>query len=356
MINFKKFKAMKKLAFLLSLGLFLTVSCEKREIESPVSDVSFTPCKQNDEGKNELSGRVNVEFTDRGVQITHYNFEVTCDFTTVNVTHTFRNGVLNITQQGSPNQANCICYTDVSYTISGISKNEVNVIFINGVQVYCHNDNKEGYVTFGANYHVINCLSTVTIFLDRENIGTLQRPVNAISECGEAGTLTKKIPIGEHTYRVEIQGNCEKNITGTFVVSENECEKIFIDYFQIFNTNCDKDVIISKTEYDRIPTQRVSIIDMKIVDDCLKIKFSSSGCDGSSWIVELIDSEHIAYSITTIYPPDPPQRTLKLSLENNEDCAVFITKEISFNIKDLQVQNYNRVYLNIWDKTILYEY
>ena len=53
------------------------------------------------------------------------------------------NRFLNITQQASPNEAKCRCYTDVSYTITGISKTEVNVIFINGKQVYCYNDNKE---------------------------------------------------------------------------------------------------------------------------------------------------------------------------------------------------------------------
>ena len=80
---------------------------------------------------NEFSDKVDVEFTGKGVQITYYKFEVTCDFTTVNVTHTFVNGVLNIIQQGD-GDARCICYTDVSYTISGISKNQVNVIFIAG--------------------------------------------------------------------------------------------------------------------------------------------------------------------------------------------------------------------------------
>ena len=130
---------MKKAAILLCLGVFLAVSCEKIEQEPQISDVSFTPCKQVILKSNNLSDTVEVEFTSNGVQITHYNFAVTCDFTTVNVTHTFVNGVLNITQQGSPNQANCICYTDVSYTINGILQNEINVIFINDVQVYCHN-------------------------------------------------------------------------------------------------------------------------------------------------------------------------------------------------------------------------
>ena len=132
---------MKRIAILLGVGVFLAVSCEKSEQESQVSNVSFTPCQQSKLRSSGLSDKVDVAFTDKGVQITHYDFEVPCDFTTVNVTHTFVNGVLNITQQGTPNLADCICHTDVSYTINGISKNEVNVIFINGTQVYCYNEN-----------------------------------------------------------------------------------------------------------------------------------------------------------------------------------------------------------------------
>ena len=131
---------MKRAVILLSLVVFLAVSCEKSEQEPQISNVSFTPCKQEVLKSSGLPDNVNVEFTNEGVNITHYNFEVPCDFTTVNVTHTFVNGILRITQQGYPNQANCICHSDVSYTIEGISQNEVNVIFINGEQVYCHND------------------------------------------------------------------------------------------------------------------------------------------------------------------------------------------------------------------------
>jgi len=135
---------MKRVAILLSLVMFFTVSCEKNELETQqVPNVSSTPCKQEILKSSELSDNVDVEFTNKGVQITHSDFEVSCDFTTVNVTHTFVNGVLNITQQGFPNQVDCICYTDVSYTIDEISQNEVNVIFINGVQVYCYNGNDD---------------------------------------------------------------------------------------------------------------------------------------------------------------------------------------------------------------------
>jgi len=73
---------MKRVAVLLSLGVFLTVSCAKREQETQVSSVNFTPCQQTKATKSGLSDNVDVEFTSQGVQITYYNFAVTCDFTT----------------------------------------------------------------------------------------------------------------------------------------------------------------------------------------------------------------------------------------------------------------------------------
>ncbi len=129
--------------------LFAINGCNKSDIPSKIS---FTPCQ---ESKQENGDKVDVKFTNKGVKIIYYNFAVTCDFDTVNVTHNFANGVLNITQQGSPNQANCICYTDVSYTINGISQDEVNIIFINGMQVYGHNDNDavtQNFYVFSANF------------------------------------------------------------------------------------------------------------------------------------------------------------------------------------------------------------
>ena len=252
---------MKRIAVLLSLGVFLTVSCAKREQVSQVSSVNFTPCQQTQTTKSGLSDNVDVEFTNQGIQITHYNFAVTCDFTTVDVTHTFVNGVLDITQQSSPNQANCICYTDVSYTIEGISQNEVNVIFINGEQVYCHNENNQSH--------------------------------------------------------------------------------------------CDQDVIICQSEYESAPNDLFEITNMEITENCLKIKFWASGCDGSTWVVKLIGFGNYDKS-------NPPQTTLRLSLEDNEDCRAIIEKEISFNLEPLveyfRHHGTNKLYLNISGEGILYEY
>ncbi|MDR0371394.1 MAG: hypothetical protein LBH80_06035 [Prevotellaceae bacterium] len=54
-------------------------------------------------------------------------------------------------------------------------------------------------------------------------------------------------------------------------------------------TNCDWDVIISQTEYNRAPNHPVTILDMNIENNCLKIRFGASGCSGDNWTVKLID-------------------------------------------------------------------
>jgi hypothetical protein len=203
-------------------------------------------------------------------------------------------------------------------------------------------EKKEGVVTFGANFHIINCQTTVNIFLDGESIGTLQNPVTMINDCGEAGNLTKTILVGAHTYKVEIRSTSgedfTKDIIGTFTVSENECKKIFIDYRQIFDIDCDQKVIISEKEMENAPSDPVTIIDLEIVDDCLKIKFSASGCNGDTWIARLITDGWI---INTM----PATRDLRLSLDNNEPCDALITKEISFDIKNLQIEGENEIKL-----------
>jgi hypothetical protein len=214
---------------------------------------------------------------------------------------------------------------------------------------------RKGFVTFGANYHIINCISTVTISVDGKIIGDLKNPTDTISDCGEKENITEGVSIGEHTYNINIRSEsgtgCTENIAGRFTISENECEKIFIDYLEIFNnqSDCDKDVLISPEEYENAPNYDFSMINMVIIGDCLKIKFGASGCDGNSWIVKLIDSGNVAESY-------PSQRTLRLSLENKEICAAYIGKEISFNIKDLQIEGNDKVVLNISGEELIYEY
>lgn len=114
--------------------------------------------------------------------------------------------------------------------------------------------------------------------------------------------------------------------------------------------SCDSPTIINKNQYATAPSDPLAINSLEINDNCLKINFSSSGCSGETWEVKLIDSEEIMES-------NPPQRNLRLSLKNQEVCLAIVTKELTFDISNLQVGG-NRVQLNITnsEETILYEY
>lgn len=114
--------------------------------------------------------------------------------------------------------------------------------------------------------------------------------------------------------------------------------------------NCDFETVISADQFVNAPADQLTINSLEINDNCLKINFSSGGCNGDTWELKLIDSEDILESL-------PPQRNLRLSLKNGEECEAYITKELTFDISNLQV-NENQVQLNITnsDKNILYEY
>ena len=358
---------MKKVVVLF-LGAILMVSCTKSDQEPQVSNVSSTPCQQTKAATNELQDKVDVAFTSEGVKITYNNFEVTCDFEKVDVTHSFVNGVLRITQQGTPNEARCICYTDVSYTIKGILQNEVNVIFINGKQVYCHNGTipqpniKDGaYIgTFTVTYASAKRSGTTTVVLKNGRFTCSGNPDKI--PAGGSGDFTTKndtiIFIDENNWTADFDWNLILN--GRYLYKYDGKKLKFSAYkndvgfyeydLELADTGgCDKNVIISASEYENAPDQ-VSIIGMKIEGNCLKIKFGASGCDGNTWIVKLIDG---GITDAAVYPK---QRILKLSLENNEICDAVITKEISFNIEDLQIPGANKVLLDISGNQIIYEY
>lgn len=115
-------------------------------------------------------------------------------------------------------------------------------------------------------------------------------------------------------------------------------------------TVCDSEVIISASDYENAPADELKINSIEIDNDCLIINFSSSGCNGDSWEVLLIDSDIILESF-------PPQRHLRLSLKNEELCAAYITKQNTFAIADLRVSgNSIMLHLTNSEQSLLYEY
>lgn len=117
-----------------------------------------------------------------------------------------------------------------------------------------------------------------------------------------------------------------------------------------FKHICDQPTIISAEIYESAPTDAVTIHKLEIEGHCLKINFGASGCSGDSWVVKLVDSEAIMESY-------PPRRNLIFSLKNEELCQAYFTREMTFDLKDLQVDG-NKVILQITNTgdEMLYEY
>lgn len=114
-----------------------------------------------------------------------------------------------------------------------------------------------------------------------------------------------------------------------FLLLATTCEKTIVE--PLCTGDCDQAVIVDPEAYKTAPRDNLVINSMEIIDDCLHINFSSGGCDGSRWEVQLIDAGEIMESY-------PPRRNVILSLKNDEECDAWITKDISFYIKDLRVE------------------
>ena len=112
----------------------------------------------------------------------------------------------------------------------------------------------------------------------------------------------------------------------------------------------EKSIIISNDAFDTYPNDPLIISAVSISGDYLQIGFYSSGCDGKSWIIELVGSADILYS-------DPPQRQIRLSLKNNEICQAVFGKTMTFNLKPSRISS-GEIILNLtgWNSPIRYKY
>lgn len=123
------------------------------------------------------------------------------------------------------------------------------------------------------------------------------------------------------------------------------CEKMSMTIAE-----CDEPVIVSEDQFKNAPSDNMIISKAVLQGDCLRIRFGAGGCNGKSWQTKLVASEKVYYS-------NPPQVDLRLSLEDNEDCEAFITREISFDVSKLRSSG-GAVLLNVLnaDTTLMYEY
>jgi len=116
-------------------------------------------------------------------------------------------------------------------------------------------------------------------------------------------------------------------------------------------TDCDFNSEISADDFNNASSEGLTINEINIQDDCLKINFWAGGCDGETWEMHLIDSSAILESF-------PVQRNSKIDFVNDELCEKAILREYTFDISNLQIENNERIILNIIDNesSINYDY
>ncbi len=102
---------------------------------------------------------------------------------------------------------------------------------------------------------------------------------------------------------------------------------------------CEQRAIVDQELYENETSFFLLIEELEIIDDCLRVKYSSSGCTAESWNLRLIGSQYVAYSY-------PPQRNIRFVLENNELCEAHFTREMTFDISPFR-SNDEAMLLNV---------
>ncbi len=127
------------------------------------------------------------------------------------------------------------------------------------------------------------------------------------------------------------------------------CTKKETDPIEPIISSCEQNTTISVELYQS-ESDSVNIDSLMIDGNCLNIYYGASGCDGNSWEVQLYDSGNILES-------SPPQRNIRLVMNNPEICEAYFTKETSFDISNLQVEG-SQLLLNLSDTDlqVLYDY
>lgn len=117
----------------------------------------------------------------------------------------------------------------------------------------------------------------------------------------------------------------------------SSCTDCDDDFVAVSNCTTTGNTIISAGQFQSITTD-VFIEDLQIVGDCLTIVIGGSGCDASTWELNIIDEDN---PIGT----NPSQRNVALEFINNEACLAVFTREFVFDLASLQTTG-NQVSLN----------
>ena len=111
---------------------------------------------------------------------------------------------------------------------------------------------------------------------------------------------------------------------------------------------CGDFVIENQSMYNATDTSNYTITDVNVLNNCITVRLTSSGCDGNSWTASLIDSEQETLSI-------PPERFLRLELTNNEACQAVFERSYTFDIGMIRPAGSGTLVVNLegWNAPIV---
>ncbi|WP_163377983.1 hypothetical protein [Cyclobacterium sp. SYSU L10401] len=109
--------------------------------------------------------------------------------------------------------------------------------------------------------------------------------------------------------------------------------------------------VVPEAAYNGVITSNYNVTNIELNGDCLEVTIGSSGCDPESWEMGL-------FGVDAFYTVFPLQRAVKIQLANNQLCAGFFHKTLSFDLTPFRIDGQNQVpiYIEAWDERIVYEY
>ncbi len=109
-------------------------------------------------------------------------------------------------------------------------------------------------------------------------------------------------------------------------------------------------VVIDSERYAHATGDPFTFESVKISGDEIQITIRyGGGC--REVYAGLVDGGSVAYS-------NPPQRTMKMILDDRDGCEALMKKMFSFDLKPIRLQGTNKVQLRLdgWGETLLYTY
>ena len=110
------------------------------------------------------------------------------------------------------------------------------------------------------------------------------------------------------------------------------------------------EIIVDNDLFTNAPNDAFKLISVQITDNQMTMEVEyAGGCGDVSF--KLIGNEEVMASA-------PPQRKIRLSLEDNDQCETLLRKTLRFSLTPAQVQDYNELILKLedWTDPLSYKY